>query len=59
MPFKVAKGILTDEWEKAYIIDLMQRHGHNITRAARAAEIDRVYLLRLLDKHGVPRRPRG
>lgn len=31
----------------------MQRHGGNITQAARTAEIDRVYLLRLLDKFGL------
>ena len=28
----------------------MREHEGNITRAARAAEIDRAYLLRLLDK---------
>ena len=31
----------------------MQRFDQNITRATRAAEIDRVYLLRLLDKYGL------
>jgi DNA-binding NtrC family response regulator len=50
VPFKTAKGLLVDRFERAYVEALMQRHGGNITQAARAAEIDRVYLLRLLDK---------
>jgi len=50
VPFKTAKGLLIDRFERAYVEALMQRHGGNITQAARAAEIDRVYLLRLLDK---------
>jgi transcriptional regulator of acetoin/glycerol metabolism len=32
---------------------LLAAHGGNITRAARAAELDRVYLLRLLDRFGL------
>lgn len=50
VPFKTAKGMLIDRFERAYVEALMLRHGGNITQAARAAEIDRVYLLRLLDK---------
>jgi DNA-binding NtrC family response regulator len=50
VPFKTAKGLLIDRFERAYVEALMQRHGGNITQAARTAEIDRVYLLRLLDK---------
>jgi two-component system response regulator GlrR len=53
VPFKVAKSALVDEFERGYVERLMQAHGDNITQAARAAEIDRVYLLRLLDKYGM------
>ncbi|MCG8422644.1 MAG: sigma 54-interacting transcriptional regulator [Proteobacteria bacterium] len=53
IPFKVGKQALIDTYERAYIAQLMQAHQNNITRAARAAEIDRVYLLRLLDKFGM------
>jgi DNA-binding NtrC family response regulator len=50
VPFKVAKNALIDDFERGYVERLMQKHGDNITQAARSAEIDRVYLLRLLDK---------
>ncbi len=50
IPFKVQKAKLVGDYERAYVEALMRGHEGNITRAARAAEIDRVYLLRLLDK---------
>jgi len=50
VPFKTGKALLIGRYELSYIEALMQKHAGNITRAARAAEIDRVYLLRLLDK---------
>ncbi len=53
VPFKVAKAELVNQYERAYLEALMPTHAQNITRAARAAEIDRVYLLRLLDRHGL------
>jgi transcriptional regulator with PAS, ATPase and Fis domain len=52
-PYKTEKALLLEQFEKMYVSDLMRRHEDNITRAARAAEIDRVYLLRLLDKFGM------
>jgi transcriptional regulator with GAF, ATPase, and Fis domain len=57
VPFKVGKALLVEQYERSYVTALMQRWDQNITRATRAAEIDRVYLLRLLDKYGLrPRR---
>ncbi len=53
VPFKTGKALLVGQYEQAYVEALMQAHEGNITRAARAAEIDRVYLLRLLDKLGM------
>ncbi len=50
VPFKTAKALLVSDYEHAYVRALMAAHDGNITQAARAAEIDRVYLLRLLDK---------
>jgi DNA-binding NtrC family response regulator len=50
VPFKTGKALLVGQYEQAYVEALMQVHDGNITRAARTAEIDRVYLLRLLDK---------
>ncbi|MEM9492517.1 MAG: sigma 54-interacting transcriptional regulator, partial [Myxococcota bacterium] len=53
VPFKVGKQALIEDYERAYVTQLMQAHKNNITQAARGAEIDRVYLLRLLDKFGM------
>ncbi len=53
IPFKVGKAALIEQYERSYIEALMLRFEQNITRATRAAEIDRVYLLRLLDKYGL------
>jgi DNA-binding NtrC family response regulator len=53
VPFKTAKQALVDDFERAYCEKLLAAHAGNITRAARAAEIDRVYLLRVLDKYGL------
>ncbi|MBA3502993.1 MAG: sigma-54-dependent Fis family transcriptional regulator, partial [Deltaproteobacteria bacterium] len=53
VPFKTAKAALVDDFERAYCTKLLEAHAQNITQAARAAELDRVYLLRVLDKHGL------
>jgi DNA-binding NtrC family response regulator len=53
IPFKVGKALLVEEYERVYVPKLMEAHAGNITRAAQAAGIDRVYLLRLLDKFGL------
>ncbi|ACY16170.1 sigma 54-interacting transcriptional regulator [Haliangium ochraceum] len=53
VPFKVGKAALIEEFERNYVERLMAKHEGNITQAARAAEIDRVYLLRVLDKYGM------
>jgi DNA-binding NtrC family response regulator len=53
IPFKVGKAALIEQFERGYVEALMKKFDRNITRACRAAEIDRVYLLRLLDKYGL------
>ena len=53
VPFKTAKQALVDDFERAYCEKLLAAHGGNISRAARAAELDRVYLLRVLDKYNL------
>ena len=54
VPFKTGKALLVSRYERAYVEALMVAHHGNITRAARGAQIDRVYLLRLLDKDCIP-----
>ncbi len=52
IPFKVAKEALVDQFERAYIRAALDACGGNMTKAARMAGIDRMYLHRLVQKHG-------
>ena len=53
LPFKDAKEVVIQEFEQAYIENLLANHGGNITRAAEESGIDRRSLHRLLAKHGI------
>jgi len=53
VPFKDAKEKLIDAFERQYLIDLIDRHGGNVSKAARAADMDRKSITRLLKKHGI------
>ena len=53
IPFKTAKAAWIERFERAYLESLLRQCDANITRATRVAEIDRVYMLRLLDKYGL------
>ena len=53
MPFKVAKEGLVDKFERAYLAALLEQAGGNMSKAARTAGIDRMYLHRLVQKHGL------
>jgi DNA-binding NtrC family response regulator len=52
-PFKDAKGELVRDFELAYLRDLLQRTGGNVSQAAREAGIERAYLQRLIRRHGM------
>jgi DNA-binding NtrC family response regulator len=52
IPFKVAKDALIDGFERAYLRAILESAGGNMTKAARMAGIDRMYLHRLVQKHG-------
>ena len=52
-PFKDAKNDLIEEFEKAYLNDLLTRNRQNISRSAREAGIERAYLQRLIRKYGM------
>ena len=52
VPFKVAKDSLIDGFERAYLRWILEAAGGNMTKAARMAGIDRMYLHRLVQKHG-------
>jgi DNA-binding NtrC family response regulator len=53
VPFKVGKAALIEAFERAYLERLLAANDDNISQAARAAKIDRVHILRLLDKYGL------
>ncbi|HJZ85974.1 MAG TPA: sigma 54-dependent Fis family transcriptional regulator [Polyangia bacterium] len=54
LPFKEAKGILVEAFEREYLTHLLARHNGNISRAALEAGIDRNYIHRLVKKYGIP-----
>jgi transcriptional regulator with GAF, ATPase, and Fis domain len=53
VPFKIAKEQLIDDFERAYLQALLAWSGGNMSRAARHAGIDRMYLHRLVQRHGL------
>jgi DNA-binding NtrC family response regulator len=53
LPFKESKDRLVQAWEREYVVKLLEKSGGNVSLAARHAGIDRVYLHRLLKKHGL------
>jgi transcriptional regulator with GAF, ATPase, and Fis domain len=55
LPFKDAKDQLVEAFERQYLVDLIERHGGNVSRAARAADMDRKSITRLMKKHGITR----
>ncbi|MCK5795881.1 MAG: sigma 54-dependent Fis family transcriptional regulator [Deltaproteobacteria bacterium] len=52
-PFKEAKGLLVETFERAYLAKLLARHEGNISAAAREAGIDRNYIHRMVKKYGL------
>jgi transcriptional regulator with GAF, ATPase, and Fis domain len=53
LPFKDAKDQLIQAFERQYLVDLIERHGGNVSKAARAAHMDRKSITRLLKKHEI------
>lgn len=53
LPFKEAKGILVESFEREYLEQLLKRHDGNISRAAVEAGIDRNYIHRLVKKYDI------
>jgi DNA-binding NtrC family response regulator len=59
LPFKQAKEQLIEGFERDYLRGLLERCEGNISRAAREAGIARMYLRKLLQKHGMAARDDG
>jgi DNA-binding NtrC family response regulator len=47
LSFRAAKERAVVRWERAYLAELLRRHGGNLSRAARAARMDRTHLREL------------
>jgi DNA-binding NtrC family response regulator len=52
LSFRESKERIVSSWERWYLNELVARHGGNLTRAARAARMDRAHLRELLRKYG-------
>ncbi|MDB4941655.1 MAG: Response regulator of zinc sigma-54-dependent two-component system [Labilithrix sp.] len=52
MPFRLAKEAAVAAFEKAYLGPLLERCNGNVSQAARAAKMDRMYLHQLAQKYG-------
>jgi two-component system response regulator GlrR len=53
MPYADARGRAIDEFERAYLEALLALHQGKVSQAAAAAGMDRVYLHKLLRRHGL------
>jgi DNA-binding NtrC family response regulator len=53
LPYKAAKARLLEGFERDYFKALVDRHGGNVSAAARDAKIDRKHLRDLLRKLGL------
>jgi DNA-binding NtrC family response regulator len=53
VPFKIAKDGAIDTFERGYLTALLDAAGNNMSKASRMAGMDRMYLHRLVQKHGL------
>ena len=52
VPFRLAKESAISAFERSYLGPLLERCSGNVSQAARAAKMDRMYLHQLAQKHG-------
>jgi two-component system response regulator GlrR len=55
VPFSEARRQALDDFERRYLSTLLELHGDNMSQAAAKAGMDRVYLYRLIRRHGLKR----
>jgi DNA-binding NtrC family response regulator len=53
LPFRVAKEQAIEDFERRYLAALLAHAGGNVSRAARRAQMDRMYLHKLLQRYGL------
>jgi DNA-binding NtrC family response regulator len=54
-PYHTARDRVLAEFERMYLMSLVERAGANMSRAAKIAGVDRTTLYRLMEKHGLHR----
>jgi two-component system, NtrC family, response regulator GlrR len=52
-PYKTAKAHAIEEFERAYLTDLLARHAGNVAKAARAGEVDPAWIFRLIKRYAI------
>jgi len=57
LPFKLAKDAVVDAFERNYVTALLEEAAGNVSKAARHGGMDRMYLHRLIQKHGLRSTP--
>ena len=53
LPYKEARRLVLDEFEGRYVAHLLQAADGNVASAARRGGMDRTYLIKLLQRHGL------
>src|SRR4029077_14844537 len=53
LSFRTAKNLAAADWERRYLSELLPAHDGNVSRAARAARMNRSHLSRLVNRHGL------
>lgn len=53
LPYRTARRRLLDDFEARYLRKLFDSTRGNVARAARKAGMDRTYLIKLLQRHGI------
>ena len=56
LPYKAARSNVLEDFEREYVTQLLSNARGNVALAARRAQMDRTYLIKLIHRHGL--RPR-
>jgi two-component system, NtrC family, response regulator GlrR len=58
-PYGQAKELASQVWERTWVEELLAENDHNVSRAARAAQMARSHLRRLIERYGLGRDSAG
>jgi len=53
VPFKEAKREIVEPFERAYLIELLEAHGMNLSACSRTSGLSRKHLRQLMRKYGL------